>query len=807
MERKTVLVMFAVILGLCPLFSQIDLNYQVPPPEILALADVELPPQVLLAQDHDWALLLYREQYRSLEELSQPELQLAGLRLNPNNFAPTRMRTVSRLAVLNLADGRESPVAGLPDYPRLANFSWSPDQKRIAFTHSGKKGLELWVLDPGEGQARRLTDDCLNGALGKPFVWFQNGTALLAKIHPADRKALIDGERVVPQGPTVSVNEGQKAQNATYQDLLKNRTDEFNFEQVVRCELIRLDLDGGRSPWLEAAAYRDLEFSPDGRYALLTVIERPYSYLVPYHRFPFRTTIHDQNGTRVRTMLEAPLVEVLPQGNMAVRTGMRELGWRTDRGASLYWVEALDQGDPAVETAFRDELFTLDAPFTGRKRSLLKLHGRLAGCSWGRADLAVVQDFWWNTRNTKTYLIRPDKSSGKPKMVFDRSYQDRYADPGRFVTRLNRSGRRVLETDGDALFLMGDGHSAQGVRPFLDRFDSRRGKTRRLWQADGRETLEEVVALRDLRKGLLLTRIQAKDRYPNYYFRHIAGGEPRPVTRFENPFAPLAGVRKEIIRYKRDDGVDLSGTLYYPLGHQSGQRHPMIIWAYPMEYKDKGTAGQVSASPHEFVYPSYGSPVFWVTRGYAVLDDAAFPIVGEGKTEPNDSFVRQLVANAKAAIDAVDSMGLIDRRKVAVGGHSYGAFMTANLLTHSDLFAAGIARSGAYNRSLTPFGFQSEERNFWEASEVYLQMSPFMHAHKMKSPLLLIHGAADNNSGTFTMQSQRYFNALKGLGATVRLVLLPFESHGYAARESVLHVLWEQDQWLERYVRNRAPEK
>ena len=330
-----------------------------------------------------------------------------------------------------------------------------------------------------------------------------------------------------------------------------------------------------------------------------------------------------------------------------------------------------------------------------------------------------------------------------------------------------------------------------------------------MWRADGIETLEEIVEVLDPKKGVLLTRVEASTVFPNYYIRNIKKKiAPQQITFFKNPYESILGIHKELITYKRDDGVELSGTLYLPADYDMEEKEklPMVLWAYPREYKDAASAGQVTSSPHEFTSPYYGSPVFWVTRGYVILDDAAFPIIGEGDKEPNDSFREQLVANGKAAIDAVDELGYIDRDRVAVGGHSYGAFMTANLLSHSDLFAAGIARSGAYNRTLTPFGFQSEERTYWEAPEVYYNMSPFMHADKMKTPLLLIHGEADNNSGTYPLQSERYFNALKGMGAPTRLVFLPKESHGYSARESILHVLWEQDRWLEKYVKNKKEE-
>ena len=415
-------------------------------------------------------------------------------------------------------------------------------------------------------------------------------------------------------------------------------------------------------------------------------------------------------------------------------------------------------------------------------------------------------DYWWNNRNTRTYVFDPSNAKKAPKVLFDRNYQDRYSDPGSFVTEKNDYGQYVLKLSKDNTFLMGDGFTPEGQFPFVDRLDLKSGETDRLYQSSYNDKKETLVDAINLEEGKLLVRIEASTEYPNYYIRDIDNKEDlTQITSFKNPFEALENVSKEVITYKRDDGLELNGTLYLPAGFdkENPEKHPMIVWAYPREFKDKNSASQNTSNANDFTYPYYGSPIYWVNRGYVVLDDASFPIVGEGEEEPNDSFRDQLVANGKAAIDAVDAMGYIDRDRVAVGGHSYGAFMTANLLSHSNLFAAGIARSGAYNRTLTPFGFQSEERNYWEAPEVYYNMSPFMHADKMKTPLLLIHGEADNNSGTYPMQSERYFNALKGLGATARLVMLPKESHGYSAKESVLHVLWEQDQWLEKYVKNR----
>jgi dipeptidyl aminopeptidase/acylaminoacyl peptidase len=452
---------------------------------------------------------------------------------------------------------------------------------------------------------------------------------------------------------------------------------------------------------------------------------------------------------------------------------------------------------------YRDEIFQLETPFNGTPQPILKTINRASGIQWGDNETAIAYDMWWNTRNMKTYLFNPSDPSVEPVIISDRNYQDRYSDPGRFVTERNEMGRYVLAIKGSKTYLIGDGYSEEGQFPFIDELNLKTLKKIRVYQSAFTEKIESIHRYFP-KEDMLLVRIESKSEYPNYYFRNLKKNKLEQLTFFENPYESLKDVHKEVITYTREDGLELTATLYLPVGYdiQRKERKPMIIWAYPREFKDKSSASQNTQNPNEFIYPYYGSPIYWLTRGYVILDDAAFPIVGEGDEEPNDSFREQLVANAKAAIDAVDDLGYIDRDRVAVGGHSYGAFMVANLLSHSDLFAAGIARSGAYNRTLTPFGFQSEERSYWDAPEVYYAMSPFMHADKMKTPLLLIHGEADNNSGTYPLQSERYFNALKGHGAKVRLVMLPKESHGYRAKESILHMLWEQDQWLEKYVKN-----
>ena len=795
-----------LLLTLVKVNAQENALYQKPPQEILELVDVPRAPSVLLDDSKEYMILLYRDAYKSIEELSQEELRLGGLRIDPKTNIGSRVTYFNNVKIksLNKKGGVISQVKGLPINPKLTNFNWSPDQKKLALTNTTSNGVEVWVLDLVTSSVTKLTSANINANIGDVINWFEDGQSLLIKTIPENRKPLINTKTAIPVGPTISVNDGKKAQNRTYQDLLKNKNDEHNFEQLGLSEIHKVSLDGKKEKWLDNDIYSSINFSPDGDFVLVNTVHRPFSYLVPYRRFPSKTTIYTKDGKKVETVVEVPLIEDLPKGFMSVRKGKRNFRWRNDKPATLVYTKALDDGDPENKMDYRDEVFELEAPFNDGDKSILKTINRVYDIEWGNNSIAIAHDYWWNTRNTKTYIFNPSDASQKPVVLSDRNYQDTYSDPGNFVTERNHMGSPTLTLLKDNAFLIGDGYTEKGQFPFVDQVNLKDTKKKRIYQSEYTDKVEDLRKY-DPKKNELLVRIESPKEYPNYYLKDIKRNKTTQLTSFENPFISIQNIHKEVIKYKRDDGLELSGTLYLPKGYDknSNEKMPMILWAYPTEFKDKSSAGQSTNNPNEFTYPSYGSMIYWVTRGYVVLDDASFPIVGEGDAQPNDTFRTQLVANAKAAIDAVDSLGYIDRNRVAVGGHSYGAFMVANLLSHSDLFAAGIARSGAYNRTLTPFGFQREERNYWEAPDVYNTMSPFMHADKMDHPLLLVHGEADNNSGTYPMQSERYFNALKGLGATVRLVILPKESHGYRSMESILHLLWEQDQWLEKHVKNK----
>ncbi|PKP49180.1 MAG: S9 family peptidase [Bacteroidetes bacterium HGW-Bacteroidetes-11] len=803
---KRLILLLTMTYGL--LQAQTPQQYQLPPQEILELVDISPRPFIRIDSRNRTMVMLQRQTFKTLEEMAADEVKLAGLRINPATNGPARANFTYGISITDIATGNSPVITGLPEKLKISDFSFSPDETKIAFTNTVPTGIELWTLDLQTGVAMRITSPVLNGSMGMPYTWLPASDGFLVLIIPQGRQTL-GTTKEMPIGPAVQETSGRKAPVRTYQDLLRNPADEILYEHYTQSEVVKIDFNSSQEKFLPKAIYRSLQFSPDGQFLLSQVIVRPYSYIVPSGRFPSDYNIHNSDGKLLKNFYQKPLIEELPTGFDAVETGKRSISWRADAAATLCWAEARDGGDPAVEAEFRDNVFMLNAPFDGQPTLLASTKNRFAGFNWGNEEVAILYDYWWKTRRTSAYLINPSAPTQGPRVIYDRSTEDYYGDPGDFLQKRNNFDRYALwfSNDGKKLFLQGEGYSPEGNKPFVDEFDLKSFKTKRLWQADGISTYESIVRVVDPSKIQLITSIEEKTVNPNYFMR--TGKKLRALTQFPNPYASFMKVSKEQVRYKRADGVDLSATLYLPAGYDAARdgRLPVLMWAYPREFKDAQQAGQLKESPHTFVQLYYGSPVYWAARGYAIIDDADFPIIGEGLTEPNDLFVEQLVANAAAAIDYAVSRGVADASRVAIGGHSYGAFMTANLMAHSDLFAAGIARSGAYNRTLTPFGFQAEERTFWEAPEVYFKMSPFVNADKINEPLLLIHGDADNNPGTFTLQSERLFGAIKGLGGTARLVLLPYESHGYSARENVLHMLWETDEWLEKYVKKVKSEE
>lgn len=774
--------------------------YRDPPAPIARILDAPPLPFASVSPDRGTLLLLERNALPPIADVAAPELRLAGLRIDPRTFGPARAQPLRGFRAVPVNGGAERAIA-TPAGARLGSPRWSRDSRRIAFTVESPEGITLWTAEVATGVARQVSPRRLNETLGAGCTWMPSGTELLCRLVP-------DGmgpppPEAAPAGPAVQETRGRVAANRTYQDLLRGSADEARFEYFTTSQLAVVGLDGTVRPIGGPAIWSLAEPSPDGRWLLVERLHRPWSYVVPASRFPRTVELLTAEGRPARTLADLPLRDDVPTDFDAVAPGLRRPAWQQGAPAAVAWTEALDGGDAKREAALRDRVLALDAPFTGDPRTLVELGYRLGGITWLPDGRALVSEGWWKTRRSRTWLVAGGTA---PRLVFDLNSEDRYGNPGFFTTTMGPLGAVALTSrDGRYAFLEGQGASPGGDRPFLDRFEIASGRTTRLFRSEA-PSYEAPVELLDAGGRRLLTRRESVDEPPNYFVRDLRSGRITQLTRFADPAPELAGLEPELIRYTRADGVELSAQLYLPPGYDRSRGPlPFLFWAYPTEFKSAAAASQVSGSPHRFVRPSGSSHLFLLTQGYGILDGPAMPIVGEGDAEPNDSYVEQLVASAEAAVNKVVELGVADRSRIAIGGHSYGAFMTANLLAHSDLFRAGLARSGAYNRTLTPFGFQAEERSWWEAPETYTRMSPFTYANRVNEPLLLIHGEADNNSGTFPMQSERMFAAVQGNGGTARLVMLPAESHGYAARESVGHILWEMTTWLDRWVKGVTP--
>ncbi|MGE0360366.1 MAG: alpha/beta hydrolase family protein [Vicinamibacterales bacterium] len=774
-----------------------DTGYLLPPKAIVDILDQPGPPEVMVSPAQDLVAVLEPSPMPTIADLARPMLRLAGLRIDPATNGRHHPRTFRSLVLKSTADGAPRQVT-LPPAPALTWLGFSADGQRFAFTQTTPTGIALWVGESASGRAKALGAADLNAVLTAPCAWVGTGAALLCATTVPGRGAA-PAAPAVPGGPNVQEHRGGVSPVRTYQDLLASAHDEALFEYYATSQLVMVDAATGTHtalgrPGLNAQVLP----SPDGQFTLVTRLTRPFSRLVPYNDFGKAVEVWDRVGAIARTLASLPIADAVPNGG--VLPGPRSFRWHPLRPATLTWAEALDGGNPKTTVPFRDRLMTLTAPFKADPEEFVKTEYRFTAQSWTDGGHALVTEYDRARRWTRTWLIAPDLSSAQT--IWSRSTEDRYGDPGTPLRRVRASGTDSIVQHGNSIFLAGTGASPQGDKPFLDAFDLTTRQSTRAYQSS--EGYEPIVGLASPDGTRVLTRFETRTTAPSVMVRSIADGRRVTLTAPADPAPLVSGAQKQLITYARADGVQLSATLYTPAGWTPEKgRLPLLLWAYPREFVDPSTAGQVNGSPQRFTGVSGASHLLLLTQGYAILDDPTMPIVGKGETA-NDTYVEQLVASARAAVDKVVAMGVADPARLVVGGHSYGGFMTANLLAHSDLFRAGIARSGAYNRTLTPFGFQNEQRTFWEVPEIYARMSPFNHAHLIKEPVLLIHGEADDNSGTFPIQSERFYVALKGHGATVRYVTLPHEAHGYLARESVLHTVAEMLNWANEWTKPSA---
>ncbi|MBM3987849.1 MAG: S9 family peptidase [Planctomycetes bacterium] len=772
-------------------------GYRSPPNEVVELVDAPLTPSAQPSPGGRWMLLVERPSLPSIQDVARPWIGLAGMRVDPRTNAPHRTSFETGLVLRDL-EGTTQRRVPIPEGARIGSTSWSHKDHLFAFTLVRDDDLELWCCDVREFVPRRVATG-LN-TLFADFHWMPDGMSLAFKRIPDERGPAPSMPRA-PAGPSIQESSGRRSPVRTYQDLLRDEHDSALLEHFAQAQLATVRWDGKQARDIGASgALASFRSSPDGQWWLVSTLERPYSYVMTLDRFPSRTEVWDARGAVVRTIERHGLLDAIPIDG--VPTGPRSVAWRAGHPTRLVWVEALDGGDPKVKVAHRDRWLELDVRSKGEPQELFKVEHRARGLAWFRDPKLVLSSEFDRDRKWLRATLHDLSGNAQPVVLEDRNQNDRYGNPGTLQMEPLPDGMRVVRQSGEWVYRVGEGDSPEGARPFLDRQSLATRASERLWRCES-GCYELPGAIIDTDMALsprFLTRRESGSEPSNLWLRDLAAGTRVALTEYRDPQPSIRGITRELVRYQRADGVQLSATLYLPAGYQPGTRLPLVVWAYPLEYTDASTAGQVGGSQHRFTSIRGSSHLFFLTQGYAVMDDATMPIVGDPETA-NDTFLDQIAAAAEAAIDFAVERGVADRERVGVGGHSYGAFMTANLLAHTDLFKAGCARSGAYNRTLTPFGFQSERRTLWEAPAIYNALSPFYSAHKINEPLLLIHGEKDANPGTFPIQSERLYQAIAGNGGRARWVVLPEEDHGYAARESVLHTLSEMIDWFDQHVK------
>jgi dipeptidyl aminopeptidase/acylaminoacyl peptidase len=800
--------------------AQTALPYQKPPAAIEQLLEAAPTPEVRLSPDHKTMLIEQPATFPTIVDVAQPRYRLAGIRFNPLSNGPSVERYDVALKLQSVDAAAPKAIAGLPAKLKAVDAIWAADSKHAAFVAHATapaKGLDLWVIDVATASAHRVGTVKLNAVLGAPCAWMPDSASLLCKTVSATR-GTEPKVSDVPAGPDIEESLGKVSPAPTYEDMLKTTTDEAIFEYYASADLTVVSLSGATRTLPAKGLIDRATVSPDGHYALVSIVHRPFSYTFPYSRFPLLTEIVPLKPGSVKVLLDRPAVDNLPISRDAVEDGPRDYQWRADAPSTLVWVEAANKGLPVAKDAMvADTIYMLPAPFEGKATVLYEAPMHVArggggggggrGIEWGNDHLALVSMSHFSDRKQLTVAIDPS-SPGKVVTIYAGSSQDRYHQPGSAVTELNASGHPVLKLtkDGQGVYFISPGASPKGDQPFVAIMPLAGGEAskEKILFRSADPYYDDPIAL--LPDDKVFIRRESQTQSPNYFAAALDGAASVQLTHFPGRYDGIKMPTRQFLKYKRADGVDLTATLWLPHGYDKSQGPlPTLMEAYPAEFTSRDNASQVSGSPNRYPVFAGGSHVYMVQDGYAILDNATIPIIGENGKEANDTYVEQLVDGAKAAIDEGVKLGVVDRNRVAVMGHSYGAFMTANLLAHTNIFRAGIAESGAYNRSLTPYGFQNEERTYWQDPKLYYDMSPFSYADKIKTPILLFHGEADDNTGTYPIQSERFYAALKGQGATVRLVFLPLEPHAYGALETKQHVLWEIDRWLNTYVRPTTP--
>jgi dipeptidyl aminopeptidase/acylaminoacyl peptidase len=798
-------------------------GYNKPPQYILDVMNAPSPPVPDVSPTHDTILLVSRQEYPGISRVATPYLRLAGARIEPKNHSKHDTAggygitpCARNLDLVRIANGTQVhvalPVGACPGFP-----IWAADGKRFAFANIALESVELWVGDAKTGEVHRVPGVRLNPMFNDEMLWMPDQKTLLVKLVPKDLGAP-PAEPIVLAGPSIQETDGRKGQSSSYEvrDTLSNTHDEDLFDYYAVSQLALVNATTSAVTLVgKPANYESLNPAPDGRHILVTAIHKPYSYVTTYDRFPKEVEVwdvSDRTHVAVHTIASLPAADRVPIRGVPV--GPRNFSWRPTEPATLIWAEALDSGDLNVKVPARDKIMLQKAPFTSPAVEITRTEQRYASFAWSeQPSIALLSEVDTNRHWRKTFIFNADDLQQKPRLLWDLSTDDRYNNPGIPVRRRLPNGFSVVRLDGESIFLVGPGSSPEGDRQFLDRLNLSTLKSERLFRSD-RDSDERFLAFTGPDAKTFLTWHQSPVDPPNAFQRTLGSSVDAPageasftstrvaITHIPDPTPAVRAIKKRLVKYKRADGLDLSFTLYTPPGYKEGTRVPTILYAYPLDYADASMAGQVAGSQQTFT--TLRGYRLLLLAGYAIIDNASFPIIGDPK-KAYDTYLEQLVADAKAAVDEAVRLGVADPDRIGVNGHSHGGLMTANLVAHTDLFRAGVAESGSYNKTQVPFGFQNERRSVWEAPDVYLKASPFFSADKFKTPLLIVHGAEDANPGTPTSESIKLYEAIRGNGGTARLVLLPHEPHTYTAMESNEQLVYEMLRWFEKYVKNAPP--
>lgn len=793
-----------LILAATNILAMENKGYKQPEQKIIDIVDAPNLPQISVSPTGGKALLVEYTTQLNLEDLAEPKAKIAGLDILKRFNIKKRNFFVKNIKLMNL-ETKETTNIELPENSKFGFPTWAPDGKSFVAALYKAGGSSVWVFDAEKGTGKQISPARLNSVMVGPFWWSKDSKYVYVPLYKA-RRGKEPPAPAIPETPEIRETSGKISQVITYQNLIKSAYDETLFEYYASSQVYKINAKSGRkTAFGSEGLISKITTSPNGKYTIAKIIEKPYSHSVPAAHFAARYELWNEKGKLIKVLANVPSWEEVPIDG--VPTGKRNMFWLQNQPATLCWVEALDGGDPNKKVDFRDVVYSLEAPFDGKAKEVIKLPSRYSGTDF--VDIPHIGLVWDYDRDTKWIQARKVDFSktniaSECLVLFGRNYNDTYKDQGDIIYKRNKDGvETALTENNEWIFSYGIGATPNGYRPFLKKTSLLTANSEDIFVSEP-DKFETYIDFTNTERSKIVTRSEDPATPPNYFIRNIVNGkaskEATKLTNYKSPAEILSSVKKEVIKYKRADGVPLSGTLYYPIDYKPGNKYPTVIWAYPREYTSVEIAGQVRNTSNRYTRISGASIIFFVMHGYAVLYNAELPVVGSPLTA-NDTFVKQITAGAEAAVNKLIEMGISEKGKIGIAGHSYGGFMTANLLAHTDLFAAGIARSGAYNRTLTPFGFQGERRTYWQATDIYNMMSPFTYANKINEPILFIHGQEDANSGTYPIQSERLFAAIKGHGGTAKLVLLPYEGHSYEARESILHVLQEQFDWFDKYLK------